>query len=80
MDTENQALSLVWTLKDQPFVYLGEDSFYHGKTGVFTVLEDMNCCGATDAILFAFQAPDCRKVLDAEGLLAFVQDCRPANE
>lgn len=79
MDPEHKALSLVWKLENKPFTYLGNDSFYHGKTGTFSVLQDMNCCGATDRILFAFETPDCRKVLDAAGLPVFFKDCKPAH-
>lgn len=75
-ERENQALSLVMKLEGQPFTYLGPNSFYHGKTGTFSLLNDMNCCGATDRILFAFEAPDCRKVLDAAQLESFYRDCR----
>ena len=56
-ERENQALSLVMKLEGQPFTYLGPDSFYHGKTSTFSLLNDMNCCGATDRILFATDSP-----------------------
>lgn len=80
MDPEQEALSLVWAQEGKTFTYQGPETFYQGKTGVFTVLSDMNCCGATDAILFSFDCGDCRKVLDPLSLPAFFQDCRPADE
>lgn len=75
-NTEQKALQICEDSGD--YIYEGSDERFHGRTGHFEVLEDMNCCAPTQNVLFAFQCGTSRKVMDADELCGFYKDCKKA--
>lgn len=79
MDAEQKALQICEQAQNQQFRYMGPDTSMKGRTGRFEVLDDLNCCCPTNNVLFSFQSTASRKVMNAEELISFYQDCQPLH-
>ena len=59
---EQRAILFCENNKNIPYLYKGEQ-------GTFEILDDMNCCAPTNAVLFSFQTGKRRYVMEAAQLL-----------
>ena len=67
MDQEQQAIVLCQKNEGKKFLWKEQE-------GVFEIVEDCNCCGASNNVLFCFQSETKRTMLDAGMLLKAFQD------
>lgn len=77
---ETMALLQIEKMKGRKYEYQGDDPDFHGESGEFERLDDMNCCAPTDAVLFAFQCKGQRKVMTAAQFLELVKACKVVEE
>ncbi len=76
---EQQAIQLVEQAAGHQYEYFGPEANFKGAIGHFELLEDMNCCAPTQAVLFAFYTSNRRKVMTAGELLDFFSQCKKCS-
>lgn len=73
---EQKAVLAIEQAAGHDYRYEGDDEAWKGSVGYFKVLDDMNCCAATNNVLFAFYTGTKRKVMNATELLDFMAQCK----
>lgn len=79
-EMEPRALSLCQKIENQIYVYHGPVSEWKNIEGVFSIVHDENCCGATQNILFRFSHGDHFILLSAASFLDFYKDSKLKQE